>query len=456
MKSYDYDLFVIGGGSGGVRAARIAAQYGARVAIAEEYRFGGTCVIRGCVPKKLFVYASRFSDAFDDAAGFGWDNISTAFNWSKLVEKKDQEILRLENIYRGNLDKAGVECFDSRAELEGTNKVRLINYNKCVTADKILIATGGIVNLDSKLPGIEHVISSNEAFDLKDLPKRIIVVGGGYIAVEFAGIFAGLGVETTLVCRGDKILRGFDEDIQDALTKAYQHRGVKIFCNSTLKSIKKTYTGLQSILSKGELLESDQVMFAIGRKPKTGGMGLEKAGVELGSRGEIKVNPQSQTNIHNIYAVGDVTDRLSLTPVAIREGHAFSDTVFGNMPCTVDYEMIPTAIFSTPEVATVGMSEHKARMTFAKLDVYKSSFRPMRATISGREERMLMKLLVNASDQRVVGCHVLGDAASEIIQMAAVALRMGATKSDLDNTMALHPSASEELVTMRNKWSPKN
>ena len=454
MSAYDYDLFVIGGGSGGVRAARIAAQHGARVALAEEYRFGGTCVIRGCVPKKLLVYASRFRDDYEDAIGFGWRAVEPAFDWATLIANKDREIERLEGIYLRNLENAGVTAFKSRAELEDAHTVRLLNESHTVTADKILIATGGTVNVDNKLPGVEHVISSNEAFHLAELPKRVVVAGGGYIAVEFAGIFAGLGAQTTLIYRGDKILRGFDDDLRDALIEDYQRRGIRMVTGSVFTSIEKTPGGLNGAITGGEVLEADQIMFAIGRSPNTRGLGLDKAGVELGPKGEIKVDAHSQSSVANIYAVGDVTDRVNLTPVAIREGHAFADSVFGSAPRTVDYEMIPTAVFSTPEIGTVGMPEHEARAAFANLDVYKSRFRPMKATMSGREERMLMKLLVNGDDQRVVGCHIFGEDAGEIVQMAAIAMRMGATKMDFDNTMALHPSASEELVTMREKWQP--
>jgi len=456
MGSYDYDLFVIGGGSGGVRAARVAAQNGARVALAEEYRFGGTCVIRGCVPKKLLVYASRFRDDYEDAVGFGWSPITPKFNWAKLIENKDKEIARLEGIYLRNLDKVGVTAYKSRAELEDAHTVRLIEDGTTITADKILIATGGKVNLDHNLPGIEHVITSNEAFHLQDLPKHVIIAGGGYIAVEFAGIFAGLGAQTTLIYRGDKILRGFDDDLRDALTEGYKQRGIRIITNSVFSKIEKNSEKLECIITGGETLVADQVMFAIGRSPNTESLGLENAGVAVGEKGEIKVNDQSQTNVRNIFAVGDVTDRINLTPVAIREGHAFADSVFGDTPRIVNYDMIPTAVFSTPEIGTVGLPEHKARKIFPNLDVYKSRFRSMKATLSGRDERMIMKLLVNNDDQRVVGCHVLGADAGEIVQMAAIAMQMGATKQDFDNTMALHPSAAEELVTMREKWKPDN
>ena len=454
MAEFDYDLFVIGGGSGGVRAARIAAGHGARVGLAEEYRYGGTCVIRGCVPKKLMVYASRFRDEFEDAVGFGWSETNPTFDWSKLIANKDKEIARLEGAYLSNLERAGVTPFRSRAEIIDRNTIKLLSDGSTVTADKILVATGGHVNLDPKLPGIEHVITSNEAFHLEEMPKRVVVAGGGYIAVEFAGIFAGLGADTTLIYRGEKILRGFDEDMRDALTTEMERRGIRVITNAVFTNIDKSASGLAGTITGGEVLEADQIMFAIGRSPNTPGLGLENAGVELGPKGEIKVNAQSQTSVENIYAVGDVTDRVNLTPVAIREGHAFADSVYGNAPRTVSYEMIPTAVFSTPEIGTVGMPEHEAREAYPELDIYKSSFRPMKGTMSGREERMLMKLLVNGADQGVVGCHIIGADAGEIVQMAAIAMRMGATKQDFDATMALHPSAAEELVTMREKWTP--
>ena len=453
MSEYDYDLFVIGGGSGGVRAARIAAQHGARVALAEEYRFGGTCVIRGCVPKKLLVYASRFRDEFEDAVGFGWSPVEPTFDWAKLIANKDKEIARLESIYLRNLESAGVTAFKSRAVLEDAHTLRLTDEGKTITADKVLVATGGTVNLDDGLDGIEHVITSNEAFHLDKLPKQIVIAGGGYIAVEFAGIFAGLGADTTLIYRRDKILRGFDEDLRDQLTEECERRGIRIITGQVFSKIERHGGKLHGTLSGGEVLEADQIMFAIGRNPNTTGLGLEQAGVETGRSGEIIVDEHSQTSQANIYAVGDVTDRVNLTPVAIREGHAFADSVFGKAPRTVGYEMIPTAVFSTPEIGTVGDPEHVARENYPNLDVYKSKFRPMKGTISGREERMLMKLLVNGDDQRVVGCHIIGPDAGEIVQMAAIAMRMGATKADFDNTMALHPSAAEELVTMREKWT---
>ncbi len=454
MATYDYDLFVIGAGSGGVRAARIAATHGAKVAVAEEYRYGGTCVIRGCVPKKLFVYAGRFRDEFEDAEGFGWELGEATFDWSKLVAAKDKEIARLERIYKANLERAGVTTFPTRAVIEDKHTIRLVNENRTVTAKTILIATGGKPNVDDKLPGIEHVITSNEAFHLKELPKRIVVVGGGYIAVEFAGIFHNLGVDTTLLYRGEKILRGFDEDMRDGLMEEYTRRWLKVLCGRVFTRIDKTPAGLVGELSDGSKIETDAIMFAIGRSPNTKGLGLEKAGIEQGWDGHIVVDAASRTNVDNIYAVGDVTDRVQLTPVAIREGHAFADSVFGGKPWTVSHDLIPTAVFSTPEIGTIGLAEHEARERCAKLDIYKARFRPMKGTISGREERTVMKLLVDGDSGKVVGCHILGPDAGEIVQMAAIAMRMGATKADFDATMALHPSAAEELVTMRDKWVP--
>jgi glutathione reductase (NADPH) len=452
--SYDYDLFVIGAGSGGVRAARIAATHGAKVAIAEEYRFGGTCVIRGCVPKKLLVYASRFRDEFEDAAGFGWTVGESRFDWPTLIANKDKEIARLEGIYRRNLERAGVAIFESRAVLEGPHTVRLVKPHKTVRAKTILVATGGWPNGDGELEGAEHTITSNEAFHLPEMPRRIVVAGGGYIAVEFAGIFAGLGAETTLVYRGPKVLRGFDEDLRDALMEELPRRGIRIVTEKVFTRIERTEGALVGHLTGGERLEADQIMMAIGRKPNTTGLGLEAAGVETTRGGAIKVDDRSRTNVESIYAVGDVTDRVSLTPVAIREGHAFADTLYGGRPWSTDYEMIPTAVFTTPEIGTVGLSEADARARYGELDLYKARFRPMKGTLSGREERMVMKLVVEAKGGRVVGCHIVGPDAAEMVQMAAIAMRMGATKADLDRTMALHPSAAEELVTMREKWVP--
>lgn len=454
MSTYDFDLFVIGAGSGGVRAARIAAGYGARVAIAEEYRFGGTCVIRGCVPKKLLVYASRFEDEFADAKGFGWTVESPGFDWKALIAAKDKEIDRLEGVYRGVLDRAGVTVFGERAVLEDPHTLRLARSGGAVTADKILIATGGAPHLGDPIEGLEHVITSNEAFHLKELPRRIVINGGGYIAVEFAGIFAGLGSEVTLLYRGEKILRGFDEDLRDALTEAYEKRGIRVLTGRVISRIEKTAAGLKGHLDDGLVLEADQIMYAIGRAPNTAGLGLDKVGVKRGWNGHVVVDEMSRSSVPNIFAVGDVTDRANLTPVAIREGHAFADSEYGNKPWSVEHELIPTAVFATPEIGTVGLPEHLATERCTQLDIYKARFRTMKATLSGRDERMLMKLLVDGESGLVVGCHVLGPDAAEIVQMAAIALKLGATKADFDATVALHPSAAEELVTMREKWVP--
>ena len=452
MPAFDYDLFVIGGGSGGVRAARIAASHGAKVAIAEEYRLGGTCVIRGCVPKKLLVYASRFRDGFEDAAGFGWTAPDPSFDWASLIAAKDNEIARLEGLYRDNLVSKGVTAFLARAVLEGPDTVRLSDGSR-IRARNILIATGGSAQIDTKVDGYEHAITSNEAFHLKELPKRIVIVGGGYIAVEFACIFAGLGSATTLVYRGDKVLRGFDQDLRDDLMQALEQRGICLIMADQVAAIDKTATGISTRLTSGRTLEADQVMMAIGRAPNTTELGLDAAGVETGPKGEIKVDVFSRTNVTGIFAVGDVTDRVNLTPVAIREGHAFADSVFGGKPVQVDHNLIPTAVFTTPEIGTVGLPEHAACAAHSAIDIYKTRFRPMKNVLAGRTERMMMKLVVNASTGRVLGCHVLGPDAAEIVQMAAIALRLRATKADFDATMALHPSAAEELVTMREKWA---
>lgn len=454
MPGCDFDLFVIGGGSGGVRAARIAAGHGARVAIAEEYRFGGTCVIRGCVPKKLLVYASRFADDFADAVGFGWEKTEPRFDWARLIAAKDKEIARLEAIYRNGQVRAGVTIFDERAEVAGPTSVRLVRSGRTVTAGKILIATGGRPYVDPKLVGREHAITSDQAFHLAELPRHVVIEGGGYIAVEFAGIFHGLGAETTIVYRGDKILRGFDDDLRDALTEELTARGIRIVTGSVIQGIEKNGEGLRARLGSGMVIEADQVMLAIGRRPLTEGLGLEAAGVALGAQGEIAVDAQSRTSVPSIYAIGDVTDRINLTPVAIREGHAFADSVFGERPWSADHEMIPTAVFSTPEIGTVGLPEAKAAEVHGALDIYKARFRPLKATLSGRAERVLMKLVVARATQKIVGCHILGHDAAEIVQMAAIAMRMGATKEDFDRTMALHPSTAEELVTMRERWVP--
>jgi glutathione reductase (NADPH) len=449
MTPHDVDLFVIGAGSGGVRAARIAAGHGAKVMLAEEFRVGGTCVIRGCVPKKLLVYASRFHESFADAAGFGWTVPEPSFDWPTLVRAKEKEITRLEGLYTQTQDKAGVAVVKSRAVLDNAHTVRLLSDGRRITAKHILVATGGRPNMPVDLPGIEHAISSNEAFDLPKFPKRIVIAGGGYIAVEFAGLFAGLGAEVTLIYRGDNILRGFDEDMRLGLRTAYEKRGIRFIFNDVFASIEKAGTGLIAKTKGGLALEADQVMFAIGRSPNVEGLGLEKAGVKLGKDNEILVDASSRTNVAHIHAVGDVTNRVNLTPVAIREGHAFADSIFGGKPWVVDHADIATAVFSTPEIGTVGLTEAQAKEAFAAVDIYKAAFRPMKATLSGRDERMIMKIIVDGETDRVLGVHILGEDAGEMAQLLGIAVKMNARKADFDATMALHPSAAEELVTMR-------
>jgi len=444
----DVDLFIIGAGSGGVRAGRIAAGYGARVMVAEEYRVGGTCVIRGCVPKKLLVYASRFRHEFEDAAGFGWTVPEPTFDWAMLIRNKDKEIDRLEAAYVANLQKPGAEIVRTRAVLEDAHTIQLASGGT-VNAKHILIATGGAPFAGPPIPGIEHVISSNEAFHLPALPQRVLVQGGGYIAVEFACIFAGMGAQVTLVYRGENILRGFDDDVRTHLRHEMERRGIRVICGRTVVEVTQSGAAHPAKLSDGQWIDVDKVMFATGRKPNVAGLGLEKVGVKLAENGGIAVDEFSRTSVPHIYAVGDVTNRVNLTPVAIREGHAFADTVFGNKPTKVDHINVPTAVFSEPEVGVVGLTETQAREKFPRVDIYKTSFRPMKATLSGRETRILMKLVVDGTTDRMLGCHIVGEAAAEMIQVVGIAVKMGATKADFDATMALHPTAAEELVTMR-------
>lgn len=448
MSQYDFDLFVIGGGSGGVRAGRIAAGYGARVAVAEEYRYGGTCVIRGCVPKKLLVYGSEFSHAFEDAAGFGWSVGESRFDWPTMIAAKDKEIGRLEKIYRGLFENAGAKTFDGRATLKDAHTV-LIN-DRPVTADTILIATGGHP-VKPSIPGAELMISSNEAFHLKQMPKRIIVIGGGYIACEFAGIFNGFGAKVTQLYRGEQILRGFDHDIRSHLAGELVKSGIDLKLKTDVTKIEKVAGGLLAHLTDGSTMEVDAVMAATGRKPNTDGLGLEAVGVKTDADGAVVVDAYSRSSVENIYAVGDVTNRINLTPVAIREGHAFADTVFGNKPRKADHNDVPAAVFSQPSVGTVGLSEEDARKAYGEVDVYRTTFRPMRATVSGRDERILMKLVVDAKTDRVVGAHMVGPEAGEIIQGIAIAIKAKATKADFDATVGIHPTAAEEFVTLREK-----
>ncbi|HVW75634.1 MAG TPA: glutathione-disulfide reductase [Rhizomicrobium sp.] len=455
MTQYDYDLFVIGGGSGGVRASRMAALAGARVALAEEWRMGGTCVIRGCIPKKLLVYASQFKENIMDSAGYGWSFGDCTFDWPTLIANKDREIARLEGLYTTNVEKTGVTIFHDRAVFEDPHTLLLIKSGKRVTAEKILIATG---NRPTRDLGTEHpiaggdlCITSDEAFHLKELPPRIIIAGGGYIAVEFAHIFHGLGSEVTLVCRRDMPLFGFDEDMREALFNSMLERGIKVLPRSHFTLVEKRGDCLHAETDKGAMIDCEQIMLAIGRKPNTESLHVEKAGVELGKRGEVKVDDYSRTSASHIYAVGDVTDRLQLTPVAIHEAMCFVETAFKNNPTRPDHAHVPSAVFSTPELAGIGLTEAKALARGHSIDVYKSVFRPLLHTLGGRQVRTHMKMIVDQADQKVLGCHVFGDHASEIIQVVAVAIRMGATKADFDSTIALHPTAAEELVTMRMK-----
>lgn len=456
MTDTDVDLFVIGGGSGGVRAARIAAGHGARVALAEEYRLGGTCVIRGCVPKKLMVYASRFRDEFEDAAGFGWSASDIRFDWSVLKANRDREIARLEGIYRALLRTSKVEICDERAVIADPTTILLPASGRRIRAGHILVAVGASPALDPPVPGGEAAMTSNDVFELETQPDRILVVGGGYIAVEFAGIFDGLGSKTTLLHRGEKLLRGFDEDLRDALGEAYRERGIALALETTIRRIDRDGEELKATLSDGRVLAFDRILVATGRRPHTNGLGLDRVGIEVDAVGAVPVDAYSRTSAPTISAVGDVTNRANLTPIAIREGHALADTLFGGRPTCVDHGLIPTAVFSTPEIGTVGMSEATARARHGDdVVIFKASFRPMKATLSGREERTLMKIVVDGPTDRVLGVHVVGHDAGEVIQLAGVALTMGATKADFDRTVAVHPTASEELVTMRTPFVVK-
>ena len=450
MAGNDVDLFVIGGGSGGVRAARIAAEHGASVMLAEEYRLGGTCVIRGCVPKKLLVYASRFQGEFEDAVGFGWTVPHASFDWKTLITNKDREIARLEAAYGATLAKAGVDVVKTRAALVDPHTVQLATGAR-VRARYVLIATGGTPSHGDPIAGIEHVISSNEAFHLPDFPRRVLIQGGGYIAVEFAGIFAGLGAHVTLVYRGENILRGFDDDVRRHLRVEMEARGIRVLTGCKVAAVEEVRGHFLVQLSSGTQIPADRVMFAVGRLPNTAKVGLKEAGVEIGKNGAVAVDEYSRTTAPNIYAVGDVTDRINLTPVAIREGHAFADTVFGGKPTAVDHTNVATAVFSDPEVGAVGLTEAQARERLAQTDIYKAMFKPLKATLSGRDTSVLMKLVVDGLSDRVVGCHVVGEGAAEIAQIAAIAVKMGAKKADFDATIALHPTAAEELVTMRKR-----
>jgi glutathione reductase (NADPH) len=444
----DFDLFVIGAGSGGVRAARVAAAYGASVAIAEEHKVGGTCVIRGCVPKKLLVYGSHFAEDLDDAAMFGWDVPEKRFDWQVLRDNVLAEVARLEGAYTETLNSHKVTIFHERAELTGPYSVRLTS-GKELTADKILVATGARPVMPA-IDGIEHAISSNEVFHLDKLPKRIIIAGGGYIANEFAGIFHQFGSQVTLVNRTDVLLRHYDQQIVDRLIQISLRKGIDFKFNATIDKIERDAEGLLHIAMTGcDDMEADQLLSAVGRQPNTAGLGLEGVGVDVGDNGQIKVDEDNRSSVPSIFAVGDVTDRIQLTPVAIREGQAFADTFFGNKPTRVDYGCIPSAVFSHPPIAGVGMTESQARNTVGPVKIFTSDFRPMKNVLAGRNERSLYKLIVDGESEEVVGLHMIGPESPEILQAAAVAVKARMKKADFDATVALHPSMAEELVLMR-------
>jgi glutathione reductase (NADPH) len=448
MTDFDYDLFVIGAGSGGVRASRIAASHGARVAVAEEYRIGGTCVIRGCVPKKLLVYGSEFAHHLEDAAQFGWTIGEMSFDWAKLRDFVASDVDRLERAYTSTLDNNKVDHFHERALVTGPNSVRLAS-GRYVTAKVILIAVGAWPVMP-EFPGNDLCITSNEVFHLPTLPERVVIQGAGYIALEFAGIFNALGCNVTVVNRSDQILRGYDDSLRERLLHIAMGRGIDFRFNSPIESVTKSGNGQLKVATKGhDPLTADIVLVATGRKPKTGGLGLEGAGITLGANGEVPVDEYNRTTCESIYAVGDVTDRVQLTPVAIREGHAFADTVFGGTPRTTDYAHIPSAVFSQPPLAGVGLTEAQARAEFREIKLFTSDFRPMKNMFSAKAERGLYKLVVDAVSDKVIGVHMIGPEAPEVLQAAAIAVKAGLTKADFDATMALHPSMAEELVLMR-------
>ena len=448
--AFDVDFFVVGAGSGGVRAARIAAGHGAKTLVAEEGRIGGTCVIRGCIPKKLYVYASRFADDFRDAAGFGWSVGEPKFDWPILVAAKEKEITRLSGAYRDNLARSGAKLVEQRATVVDPHRVRLADGSE-VSALHILVACGSRPVMPGGVEGVEHAITSNEIFDLKVFPRRLLVAGGGYIAVEFASLFQRLGAEVTHVMRAPNILRGFDDDMRNGMRDAMAKAGVVFRFGSLPGRIEKQHDGALLVrLTDGASVEADQALIATGRLPDTRGLGLEAAGVELSpEHGAVKVDENLTSNVPSIHAIGDATHRVDLTPVAIREGHTLADRLFGPGAAPIRYDTIASTVFGTPELGAVGLTEREALQRFAKVDIYKTDFRPLKATVSGAPDRTIMKLIVDAATQRVVGAHILGDEAGEMIQLVAVAMTMGATKADFDATVAVHPTAAEELVTMR-------
>ncbi len=447
------ELFVIGAGSGGVRAARMSAQYGAKVAIAEEFRIGGTCVIRGCVPKKFMVYAGAYGQGFEEAKGYGWLADNVRFDWPTLIAAKDVEIDRLSGIYRCNLGNAGVEMIEERAKLAGPDTVRLVPSGRIIKCDKILIATGGTPR-KLGFAGEEHTITSNEVFNLPKMPGHIVINGGGYIACEFASIFAGLGARVCLIYRRDTVLRGFDDDVRTHIHNELIRQGVRVITHANITGVKKTGEGLSVHLDTDVQIDCDEVMMAIGREPATDGLGLAAAGVNTARGGAVMVDEFGQSSVPGIFAVGDVTDRIALTPVAIREGAAFADSEFGGRRHAFDHRDVASAVFTQPPVGSVGLSEHEAREQFGEVDIYRSSFRPMRHALSGSAEQYMMKLIVRTQDQVMVGVHIISDAAPEIIQIAAIALKAGLTKAQWDETCAVHPTAAEELVLMREKFTP--
>ncbi len=450
IMSYDFDFFVIGGGSGGIACARRAAQYGVKVGVAESGPLGGTCVNRGCIPKKLMVYSSRFPDQFSESQGYGWSPVKSTLDWQKLTRAVNKEVERLNGVYQRMLDKANVELIPGYARFLDPH--RLVVGEREITAEKILIAVGGIPVKPDNIPGIEHAIVSDDMFNLPQQPKRMVILGGGYIGVEFACIMHGLGTEVTQIIRGDKILRGFDEDLRREIQEAMERHGIRVLTNTKSLAIEKSATGLQ-VSAQGDSEQTVVVdavsLAATGRKPNLDGLGLEKAGVKV-KDGAIAVDAYSRTNQEHIFAVGDCTDRMNLTPVAINEGRALADTQFGGQSRVMAYDNIPTAIFTTPEAATVGLTEAEAREQYGDgVKVYRSRFRPMYYTLAGGEEKTMMKLVVHQATEKVLGAHMVGEHAAEIIQGVAIAVKMGAKKSDFDATVGIHPSSAEEFVTMR-------
>ena len=448
MSNYDYDLITIGAGSGGVRASRLAGGYGAHVAVCEEDRVGGTCVLRGCIPKKLLIYGAHYADYMEDAGNYGWTFGDVKHDWRKLIENKNNELDRLNNIYLGILKNNNVDLKEGRGVLIDEHTVEVGGDR--ITGKNILIAVGGWPSMPD-IPGNQYAISSNEALELPELPKRMVIVGGGYIAVEFAGIFSGFGVEVTEIIRANNILRGFDNDMRTALFEEMKKRNIKIRTKTEVRAIKKRGAIFSLQLDNDKIIETDCVMYATGRKANTKELGLELAGVEMRTNGSIKVDEYNRTSQPHIYAVGDVTDRIQLTPVAIQEGHALADMLFNKNTRTTDYINVPSAVFSTPPIATVGLTEEQACKKFGKIDIYDSNFKPLVHTISGRDERSVMKLIVEPESDLVVGCHMMGSDAPEIIQGMAIAIKCGATKSQFDSTTGIHPSSAEEFVTMRSK-----